>query len=87
MTSRDITVLQDTLVESDYSREEAEEIVARVLSVVDSTDHFISQFTTVLEDVSCTSHQKLGYITHTRTFCVCVCVIEKGRKEREKHKS
>lgn len=47
-----LTVLQDTLVESKYSREEAEEILARVLSVVDSTDHFISQAITVLEDVS-----------------------------------
>ena len=45
------SVLQDTLVESNYSREEAEEILARVLSVVDSADHFISQTTTILEDV------------------------------------
>lgn len=38
-------------MESGYSRDEAEEIIARVLSVVDSTEHFISQTTTILEDV------------------------------------
>ena len=42
---------QDTLVESGYSQEEAEEILARVLSIVHSTDHFIAQITAVLEEV------------------------------------
>ena len=38
-------------MESEYSRDEAEEILARVLSVVDSTEHFISQITTILNEV------------------------------------
>ena len=42
---------QDTLVESGYSQEESEEVIARVLSVIDSTEHFLSQTTTVLEEV------------------------------------
>ena len=45
------TPTQDTLVESGYSQEESEEIIARVLSVIDSTEHFVAQTTTVLEEV------------------------------------
>ena len=58
--------LQDTLVESEYSRDEAEEVLARVLSVVDSTDHFITQITSVLEDVG-TPHLTHIHIPHTYT--------------------
>lgn len=50
---------QDTLVESEYSRDDAEEILARVLSVVDSTEHFISQITTILNQVKIFDHQNL----------------------------
>ena len=39
-------------MESGYSQEESEEVLARVLSVIDSTDHFVSQTTKVLEEVS-----------------------------------
>ena len=42
---------QDTLVESGYTNEVAEELIGRVISVVESSDHFISQANTVLEDV------------------------------------
>ena len=38
-------------MESEYSRDEAEEILARVLSVVDSTEHFITQITNILNEV------------------------------------
>ena len=53
------TIPQDTLVESEYSRDDAEEILARVLSVVDSTEHFISQITTILNQVKIFDHQIL----------------------------
>jgi len=43
--------VMDTLVESGYSQEESEEIIARVLSVIDSTEHFVAQTTTVLEEL------------------------------------
>ena len=39
-------------MESGYSQEESEEAIARVLSVIDSTEHFLSQTTAVLEEVS-----------------------------------
>ena len=42
---------QDTLVVSGYSLEESEELLARVISVIDSTDHFLGQTTTVLQQV------------------------------------
>ena len=42
---------QDTLVESGYTNDVAEELIGRVISVVESSDHFISQANTVLEDV------------------------------------
>lgn len=38
-------------MESGYSQEESEEVIARVLSVIDSTEHFLSQTTTVLGEV------------------------------------
>ena len=43
---------QDTLTETGYSTEQAEEILARVISIIDSTGHFMQQATVVLEDVS-----------------------------------
>ena len=46
-------------MESEYSRDEAEEILARVLSVVDSTEHFISQITTILNEVTRPSYTLL----------------------------
>lgn len=34
-----------------YAQDEAEEVIGRVLSVVDSTDHFLEQSVTVLDEV------------------------------------
>ena len=48
---------QDTLVVSGYSLEESEELLARVISVIDSTDHFLGQTTTVLQQVRAVVNQ------------------------------
>ena len=34
-----------------YSQDEAEEVIGRVLSIIDSTEHFLSQTIAVLEEV------------------------------------
>jgi hypothetical protein len=34
-----------------YSQDEAEEVIGRVLSIIDSTEHFLSQTISVLEEV------------------------------------
>ena len=34
-----------------YPQDEAEEVIGRVLSIIDSTEHFLSQSITVLEEV------------------------------------
>lgn len=71
-----ISVVQDTLVESGYSHDEAEEIIARVLSVVDSTEHFISQTTNILEDVSYVYQQSLVCVNVL--FLYSLCLLKKG---------
>ncbi len=42
---------QDTLVESGYSQDESEEVIGRVISVLNSNDHLLSQSITILEEV------------------------------------
>ena len=43
--------LQDTLLVSGYGAEEAEEMVARVISVMDSPEHFEEQTVAILGEV------------------------------------
>ena len=45
------TAHQDTLCLSGYTLEEAEEVIGKVISVIDSTDHFLGQTAAVLEEV------------------------------------
>ena len=47
-----LCISQDTLLVMGYSQDEAEEVIGRVLSIIDSTDHFLTQSITVLEEVS-----------------------------------
>lgn len=46
-----VALLQDTLLVTGYSMEEAEEVVAMVMSVLDSPMHFKEQAVNVLEEV------------------------------------
>ena len=51
-----------------YAQDEAEEVIGRVLSVIDSTDHFLDQTLTVLEEVHIYMHIFIPLvITHTHT--------------------
>ena len=56
MQQIDTEDIVDTLTESGHSSEVSEELVARVISVVDSTEHFINQAITVMEDF-CTADE------------------------------
>ena len=42
---------QDTLMVSGYSQDESEEVIARVISVIDSHEHFLGQTATILNEV------------------------------------
>ncbi len=42
---------QDTLTESGHTMEESEELVGKVMSIIGSTDHFITQSLLILEGV------------------------------------
>ena len=43
---------QDILLMMGYAQDEAEEVIGRVLSVIDSTEHFLDQSIAVLNEVS-----------------------------------
>ena len=64
-----LSVLQDTLLMMGYSQDEAEEVIGRVLSIIDSTEHFLSQTIAVLDEVSLKTVVK--FQNHS---LICTCI-------------
>uniref|UniRef100_A0A1X7SE19 Uncharacterized protein n=1 Tax=Amphimedon queenslandica TaxID=400682 RepID=A0A1X7SE19_AMPQE len=73
----------DTLNESGYPSDKSEELVGRLMSVVDSTDHFITLATSVLDklcegDFSATSLPLISIMS----LNLLLCLLQRTIKER-----
>ena len=67
------SVLQDTLLMMGYSQDEAEEVIGRVLSIIDSTEHFLSQTIAVLEEVGIDKYYfQNRSLIHTCSTCALI---------------
>ena len=69
------TAHQDTLCLSGYTLEEAEEVIGKVISVIDSTDHFLGQTAAVLEEVCvCGAYNWCTVVYYTEVVSVVVFI-------------